>query len=134
MVRIIFLSFTLFVSTQILLSQELKYPLADKETNLSVPVSPNENSTWVKAHWEFVQSDYVWMPGVFIENLEYHAWRDGYWERNQKTGWWGYNPGYWQRVEGDMIFTGEDTYSKELSTEPIEQKSVFINMRGVASK
>ena len=134
MIRIIFFSLSLLLSAQFVLAQELKYPLADKEKNLTIPVSPGEKYTWVKAHWEFVNGNYTWMPGVYIENLEFHVWRDGYWERNQKTAWWVYNSGYWQRVEGDMRFTGEESHSKNISTEPNQPKSLFINKNGMASK
>ena len=94
MIRVIFLSISLLFTAQFLGAQELKYPLADKETTELIPEPPGEDYTWVKAHWEYVNGKYEWMPGTYVENVEFHAWRDGYWERNQKTGWWVYNPGY----------------------------------------
>lgn len=134
MIQYLFLSFCLLLNFHFLTAQELKNPLADIETNVVIPESPGENYTWVKPHWEFVKGDYVWMPGVYIENLEFHAWRDGYWVRNQKTGWWVYNPGYWQRVEGNLKINGQESYTNTPSKEPIHQKSVFINKVGMSAK
>jgi hypothetical protein len=132
MIRLLFLSLVTSVSLQVLNAQELKNPLANKESNVSIPASPGDDMAWVKPHWEFIDGDYAWISGAYIENLEFHTWKDGYWERNQKTGWWVFNAGYWQRADGNMQFTGEESSTNTISEDPIEKKSVFINISGLA--
>ena len=55
-------------------------------------------------------------------------------KKSKKTGWWEYNPSYWQRMEIDMKFKGEKSYSNKLITEPIQPQGLFINMYGMAAK
>lgn len=98
-------------------AQELKSPLADKVQNEVIPESPGEEFTWVKAHWEFKDGKYQWVDGQYIELIEGHKWQDGYWERNQKTGWWVFNEGYWQKSGGNIDFNNAQKNTMNISTQ-----------------
>ncbi len=122
---VLFIGILLF-SFNTVIAQQIRTPLADKEKNVVAPPSPGENYTWVKPHWEYGNVKYEWVAGKYIETKKDHVWHDAYWERNQKTGWWVMNPGYWQRQDADLDFKG-GTEVKPTGTS--EKKTVFINMK-----
>lgn len=100
-------------------AQEVKRPLTAKVTNEEIPASPGENWTWVKGHWKWDGGKYVWKKGMFTEKRTGSIWIDGEWERNQKSGWWKFNHGYWQKksvdseVSNDKNTLEKDRASKE---------------------
>lgn len=122
---IIFVCFLAFSSN--LNAQELKNPLADKEVTTEIPPSPGENYTWVKPHWEFVYVKYEWIEGHYIETKEDYVWVDAEWGRNQKTGWWTMDPGYWQKAAADLSFDGGEETNK-VAGFTIENSNPFKNV------
>lgn len=107
-------------------AQGIKNPLADKVQNEVIPESPGEEFTWVKGHWEFANGKYQWVDGQYIELMEGHQWQDGYWERNQKTGLWVFNEGYWQKSGGNIDFNNAQKSTMNIST----QKTVDPTVSG----
>lgn len=120
-----------FLLVQTVDAQKIRTPLPDKVQTEAIPPSPGENYTWVKPHWKFVNTKYVWTPGKYIETKANHIWRDAYWERNQKTGWWVMNPGYWQRQDADLELKGG---TEVKPTGASEKKKIFINMSSTSPK
>lgn len=100
-------------------AQEVRSPLDPKESTSVIPASPGEGWTWVKAHWNWDGGKYVWKKGMYVETRKGYTWMDGLWERNQKSGWWRYNAGYWQKeketsdVKNDNNTSEDDKENKE---------------------
>ena len=100
-------------------AQEVKSPLEPKETTNAIPASPGADWTWVKAHWNWDGGNYVWKRGMYVETRKGYSWMDGQWERNQKSGWWKYNSGYWLKekessdVKNDKNTAEDDKENKE---------------------
>lgn len=128
MYKILILSIGFLLISSNAIAQEVKLPLADKEViEEEIPTSPGENYTWVEAHWEFVYVNYEWMEGHYIETKEKHTWVKAEWERNQKTGWFTMDPGYWQQNEADLTFKGGEE-TNTVSGFTIENSSPFKNV------
>lgn len=118
-----FITLLLFTScifySNSIVAQELRSPLEDKVKNEVIPIPPGEDWTWVKGHWKWDGGKYVWRKGIYTEKRTGSIWIDGEWERNQKTGWWKYNSGYWQKesrqsdVTNDRNTSQSDRASKE---------------------
>jgi hypothetical protein len=118
-------------------AQQIKNPIPDKEIDVVVPPPPGENYSWVKPHWEYQKTQYVWIEGHYIETLENHKWMDGYWKRNTSTGWWVFNPGYWQKINDQMqVEGGKDVQVvNDVSPEkPSNTQSVFIKVNPSSEK
>ena len=100
-------------------AQNLKRPLTAKVINEPVSASPGEGWSWVKGHWEWDGTRYTWRKGMYTETKKGSEWIDGEWERNQKSGWWKYNDGYWRKVsdesdvENDKNTSEKDKAGKE---------------------
>ncbi|MCB0510458.1 MAG: hypothetical protein KDC82_06815 [Bacteroidetes bacterium] len=105
-------------------AQGIKTPLADKVQNEIIPEAPSENHTWVKGHWEFINGKYQWQDGQYIEVKEGHKWQDGYWERNQKTGLWVFNEGYWQKSGANIDFSNSQKNTMSISTNTSKNPTV----------
>ena len=103
------------------IAQEVRSPLDDKEVETVIPASPGENWTWVKAHWSWDGARYKWKRGMYIEIRKGYIWVDGKWERNQKTGWWKFNEGYWQK-EGEGSDVKNDANTLEIDKESKEKR------------
>lgn len=127
MYKILIFSVCFLVFTSNINAQELRTPLEDKEVLEEIPPSPGENYTWVKPHWEFVYIKYEWIEGHWIENKEDHTWVNGEWDRNVKTGWWTFDPGYWQKNEADLSFEGGEEVNT-VAGFTIENSSPFKNV------
>lgn len=95
-------------------AQEVRSPLAPQETNEVIPVSPGEGWSWVKAHWAWDGGKYKWKKGMYVETRKGYIWMDGEWERNQKSGWWKYNPGYWQKASELSEVKNDENTSEEM--------------------
>ena len=100
-------------------AQELRKPLAPKVANEVISASPGEEWTWVKGHWTWDGGKYIWKRGMYVQKRKGFIWMDGEWERNQRSGWWKYNEGYWQKdseassVKNDNNTKEEDKASKD---------------------
>lgn len=122
--------FTLFLMTASIFftntiqAQEVKRPIPNKVQNEAIPVSPGENWTWVKGHWTWDGGKYVWKKGMYTEKRTGSIWIDGEWERNQKSGWWKFNEGYWQK-ESDQsdVSTDMNTLEKDKASKEKRQKN-----------
>ena len=112
------LIFSVFFSLSIN-AQEVKRPLTPKVINEVVSASPGDKWTWVKGHWDWDGGRYIWKRSMYVELRNGYIWIDGEWERNQKSGWWKYNDGYWQKdteasnVSNDKNTDDKDKASKE---------------------
>ncbi len=92
------IAFTIFASFTNLNAQDIKRPLTAKVVNEVVPTPPSENLSWVKGHWNWDGARYSWLKGEYVDTKEGAEWIDGEWERDQNSGWWKYNDGYWRKV------------------------------------
>lgn len=123
------LIFTILISSRGY-SQNIKKPLPPKVNKELVTKSPGENWTWVKGHWTWDETKYVWIRGMYIEIKEGYHWMDGEWERNQKTGWWSYNEGYWQKGMSQLTKVSIDANTTEEEKKKNEKRKdnykVFI--------
>ena len=113
---IILISFFSFNNNVI--AQEVKRPITAKVINEPIPESPGDNMTWIKGHWSWDGARYTWLKGIYVELKTGSIWIDGEWERNQRSGWWKYSEGYWQKdsdqtdVENDRNTAEQDKAGK----------------------
>lgn len=118
-------------------AQEVRSPLDPKEKTEVIPASPGEGWSWVKAHWAWDGGRYKWKKGMYVETRKGYVWVDGEWERNQKSGWWKYNPGYWQKeTEASEVKNDENTAEelKESKEKRHQNKSGGLFIKTGSSK
>lgn len=133
---IILITVSIFLGST-LQAQEVKRPISPKVANEVIPIAPGENWTWVKGHWKWDGGKYAWKKGMYTEKRTGSIWIDGEWERNQKSGWWKFNQGYWQKeadqsdVTNDKNTLETDRASKEKRK---ENKSTGLFIKTGSSK
>ena len=59
------------------------------------PASPGSQFVWTRGYWRWTGTDYVWVPGGWVERPRARAtWVEGQWLR--RPGGWVWVAGHWQ--------------------------------------
>jgi len=87
-------------------AQNIDKPLPNLIENEVKPEAPNENSVWVKGHWDYANGKYTWIKGAYVQDLANHNWVDGKWVKNQITDKWTFEAGQWEPVYNEITYNG----------------------------
>lgn len=105
-------------------AQNVKKPLAPKVKNEIISTPPGEEWSWVKGHWDWNSVKYAWKRGMYVQKKEGYSWVDGDWERDNKSGWWKMNDGYWKKdAEFSDVDNDKNTKDKDKAAKAKRKKN-----------